>query len=340
LDYTECCGGQLALTLGTTAANPIPPTTLPPPPTGSTYVAFGDSIPTGFTAATCNPSSSTDLFQPNSLDNCGDVKPPYTPYPSGVATGAPSQALGTPDNVGVFGYTAVAADEVYNYGRTDRHWPEYQHVAGASKLVTGALGINDVSPDSSIASYLVNCYNDLQGNANYACILTAAHWMVTKPPDADVKPSQAIHDEMNLLNSVNQRGVTVAVPLYYNPYTENDPACQLLHFIAYAQTRVVNQQLMRWYAPTRTFQYVPTDNLFENHRVGDPNSWMSGRSCSIDDLINAYLPSDLRIAAVPITPNTPGPHGYKAAAILIDFHPTQPGQDAIAHAIVQQLQLH
>lgn len=31
LDYTECCGGQLALTLGTTFGNPIPPPILPPP---------------------------------------------------------------------------------------------------------------------------------------------------------------------------------------------------------------------------------------------------------------------------------------------------------------------
>lgn len=338
VDYTECCGGQLALTIGTTAANPIPPTTPPPPPNGASYVAFGDSIPTGFTAATCNRASPTDIFYPASLNDCSGA-PPATPYPSLVASGAPNSGLGSPDNVAVFGYSAVNADEVYSHGYTDPFWPEYAHVAGATTLVTGALGINDISPDSSIPAYLVNCYEDLILNSPGACILTAAHYMSVTAPNTVVPPYQAIHDEMNLLHAVNDRGADVAIPLYYNPYTENDSSCELLHLVADVQTKVVNQQLERWYPSSPTFQYVDTDPLFEGHRVGDASSWLSGKSCSIDDFINAFLPPDLEIAGVGVTPNTPGPHGAKAAAILIDVHPTQPGQQAIAQAIIAQLGL-
>lgn len=51
VDYTECCGGQLALTLGTSYGNPIPPTTAPPPP--APFIdcpSAGGTLPTHFDA--------------------------------------------------------------------------------------------------------------------------------------------------------------------------------------------------------------------------------------------------------------------------------------------------
>ena len=231
----------------------------------------------------------------------------------------------------------MSADEVFNYGYTDPHWPEYARVSSATRLVTGALGINDVSPDSSIPAYLINCFEDLIGNLDGGCMATAARYMTKTQPGTIVAPYQAIHHEMNLLNAVHERGVTVAVPLYYNPYTENDAGCELLRFVADVQVTLVNNQLERWYPTDAHFQFVDTDGLFAGHRVGDTTSWLSGKSCSVDDFVNTFLPPDLRIASAQVTPNTPGPHGYKAAAIEIDFHPTQPGQQAIADAIVRQL---
>jgi hypothetical protein len=74
VDYTECCGGQLALTLGTTAGNPILPGMSGP------VAGFGDSIAAGYglsSAAEWNVNFLNSRF-PGGDTGC-DLTPPAYP---------------------------------------------------------------------------------------------------------------------------------------------------------------------------------------------------------------------------------------------------------------------
>ena len=316
--------GSLQVTVALQGTSPLP---------GPAYVAFGDSIATGFTSATCNPGSASSLFDGDTLSACYGT-PPTAPYPSLLA--ADVAGLGPVQNVSVFGQTAMGADETFRYGWRTFQWNEYPYVLRATHLVTGALGINDVMLDSEIPSYIVKCLQDIENGTVDRCMSTAAHWLLTVPDGYDVSPYQAIHDEMDVLHQANVNGVHVIVPLYDNPYTDEDPNCSLLHMIAGVQVELVNYVLQKWYVSSASLQYVETDSHFDGHRVGDPQSWVSGKSCDAAQLLNTFLPADLQIAAIPITSPDSAPHGYKAAAILIDPHPTQQGQDAIEEAILRQ----
>jgi len=101
-----------------------------PSPSSPTYVAFGDSLTTGFSIPDCGMNDA-DRYKngcegdPNGLNRMGqkrDPKPTVTPYPERVAS-----ALGLSDGldrVGVFGYTATRANEdVRENNRYSRPWP-------------------------------------------------------------------------------------------------------------------------------------------------------------------------------------------------------------------------
>lgn len=207
------------------------------------YVAFGDSLTTGYSI----PSCTSDKV--NARDGCQGQRP-ATPYPELVRERATGALTNLPlARVGIWGYTADEARTADLDGQNAMGpWePQFRAVAKTTKLVTGALGINDLhfsdpphwatvctksdfsAPGANIpftAFDEANCRNHALEHINGKQMRDAFDQMFLRLGDAQNNSARAV------------------IPLYYNPYAKRSP-CSYLHGIADVIVGELNTELRR-----------------------------------------------------------------------------------------------
>lgn len=206
VDYTECCGGQLSLTLGTTAGNPIPPSS-------SDYLyGFGDSIAAGYGLG---PAAGQNDDNPNA-------------YPAQLAAGLGLSLR----NFASAGACATSTDAVDPYSlrigncTTTGQIPLDQQIANAPaspapKLITLTVGANDI---------------DFQG-----CFQAVVYGTYNNPSQDPCEPKTNLPTNLSLFStslaidlaalngpSGKYPGVPVLITGYYNPMPSgSQPLCVL-----------------------------------------------------------------------------------------------------------------
>lgn len=292
----------------------------PDPSAISQYVAFGDSITTGYSALTCVDDRA------GSKNGCSGFQP-ATPYPNLVADGLSLSPfnLDEMNRVGIWGSTAEEAAKSYDAGTNAYDaahsdagsWePQLIAVGGATQFVSGALGINDMQ------------FNDVP------------HWMqFCLPPEGSVESCEyhaAAHiAEMDpyldrlfyALGRARLRGVNVAITLYYNPMDSNPgpdakEGCEITQYIADVILDALNDELT-----DRALQgglaIADPRGAFDGHGAGSDDPYVFGSTCSDLEAMRA-IPS-----------LAPGGEGFKKTiGILYDPHPRTAGAEAIGEAVL------
>lgn len=351
------------------------------------YVAIGDSTTTGHSVEHCQlegadksypygcPEEPSDgraypdilqsmLGPPYSNDyrvaEPGDYEAVYDAYYEELLDPPVSDAppdlpeLGPPNGhfnrVGVFGYTieeAVNAYEQYPIGvegrdrRENTPWESQLHaVDDAQDLVTVSLGINDMQ-FSSISEWLLEAaVGDPQNKADGL--------LEELTESRGDKPSY-MYQLFRVLERADERGATVVVNLYYNPYHEpyevtvNGPnpqysrtKCEIMHGTADTITQTLNDELKRQ-ANERGLLYADLKTKFnlvgsEDHGAGGTDtsqSWVYGNECSADGVLAGVLPDSWN----PFGQDFLQSGSYQGLAEDFDPHPNSAGSQAIAEEI-------
>src|SRR5690606_28437492 len=119
------------------------------------FVAFGDSLTTGGSVATCQPDRGLSPW------GCTSLPPAATPYPEWLAMALDYRYSSDPDayhqaapgfvpfdlhRAGIWGYTAQEAATAAASGHNaEGDWmPQLAAIEQATELVVGSLGINDL----------------------------------------------------------------------------------------------------------------------------------------------------------------------------------------------------
>lgn len=281
------------------------------------YVAYGDSITTGFSANACSVFDRT-----LSREGCVDFgQRPADPYPLLVSEALGGQYLEM-ERVGIWGQTADDAREEYEDGTdpsSEGPWPaQLRAVDNAAKLVTGSLGINDME-FSDAPFWTSNCITDL-------LCLGAANERVESDP-----VQRGLNRMFDRLAEAGQRGATVMVTLYYIPVDPNMEGCDMTRRIARTIVERLNLELQEkaLLYGTQTGAQIQTVDLvaaFEGHGLGSADPYVYGKTCRDVDALDL----------VPAIIDSP-PIGERVYSIFFDAHPNCNGGEAIARAIVAAL---
>jgi lysophospholipase L1-like esterase len=297
-------------------------------PTGPVYVAFGDSLTTGFSIPTCKENRDQSPW------GCNSANPPATPYPDRVAAalgytfkddpafyrqffpspGFPPLDL---DRVGIWGYQAQEAAKAKAAGKNAKGpWkPQLLAVEQAHGLVTGALGINDLH-FSDVGFWVGKYLRDPRGNR----VRDAARQLI-----ADRKGD---FDAMfaSLAVAKNDRHAKVVVTLIYNPYDNGRLDCKGLRDVGRIITDELDAELARR-ASAAGLLIADFRPGFLGHGAGNGgNSFVFGTDCSAEKAISEKVPS-----WVPFL----GGGGNNAIKQEFDPHPNNQGTDAMAQAILK-----
>lgn len=275
------------------------------------YVAFGDSLTTGFSVPSCDGRRD--------LNRNGCSGPPtVVPYPDRVASALGIAAV---DRVGVWGYTAREAVTAYHAGRSPAReggWePQLAEVDQAGVLVTGALGINDLH------------FGDVR------------HWawlLLQRQVDEHVafhlgQMDGDLTQLFGVLRRARERGAKVVVPLYYNPYDSG--RCIVLPHLADKIVGPLDAELARR-AEHDGLAVADLRAAFAGHGAGSPNSYVFGRACDLATAALAYSAA-WNPFTLPLTLWRGGPHeqGERNIQLLFDPHPNSAGTAAMAQAVLE-----
>lgn len=271
---------------------------------GLSYVAFGDSLTTGYSVGTCAEAYTTRK------NGCAGARP-ATPYPQLVADGLGwpySQAF---ERVGVWGARLERAVAAYENGpdvSTEGPWtPQLQVVDEATDVVTGALGINDLE-FSDVLHWFGHCVEVLGCESHMLEHLASM--------DADL-------DKLfDILGDAEARNAHVLVTLYYNPY-EDMEGCDITYSIAETITYFLDREL-RNRADAVGVESIDLRPVFRGHGAGSADPYVFGLTCKDTDAL-ALLPQWVQDSSFT----------EKAVAVAYDPHPNIKGSEAIADMILE-----
>ena len=294
-----------------------------PPGTGNdfSYVAFGDSLTTGSSVATCKENRQRSPW------GCQEQPTAATPYPDRIA-----QQLGFKYNdkpafyksydsvakldmyrAGIWGYSVQEAAQAQDSGtkpKVQPTWlPQLQAVQQAKQLVTGSLGINDLH------------FSDVKKWAS----------LYVRPGDDHVaKEAQAIiaahsGDFDQLFESLQQakaNGATVVVTMYYSPYSSGQKDCDDLENISNTLVDTLDDELMSR-AHHAGFDVADFRRSFQGHGSGSKQPFVFGTQCKLSSAIADWAPTWLG-----------GGGGKFSLGVGFDPHPNNAGTTAMANAII------
>ncbi len=126
------------------------------------------------------------------------------------------------NRVGIWGYTLRDAAESYRngYNIDGSSWsPQLKEVELAEKLVTGALGINDMH-FSDIPHWMSHCLGvAVYHSSDLGCRAHASEHVQESIND------RSFAELFSALTRAGENGAKVVVTLYYNPYSNDRNAC-------------------------------------------------------------------------------------------------------------------
>jgi hypothetical protein len=291
------------------------------------YVAFGDSVTTGGSVASCSgPALRPRVYSPW---GCNTMQPEAVPYPDRVAqqlgytySDDPlvySNASGIPQRdllrVGIWGYRAQDANQAHidGYNQEGDWIPQLDAIPTAQSLVTGALGANDVKfshVEDWLKLYLKD--GDLVG-PEVQRILTE------RKADFD-----AVFDALSLAKA---NGAKVVVTLYYNPYDTAGLLCSPVRDLAQKIVDALDFELWRR-ATEKGLLIADFRTAFQSHGSGSADPFVFGTACKVTTGIADYVPSW-------ISKNLLNGPGDNNVGIDFDPHPNSNGTSAMASEIMR-----
>ena len=300
--------------LGTTS---LPPAKQNPAPA---YVAFGDSLTTGSSIATCRDDRSLSPW------GCAENPTAATPYPNYVAQALHLTYSNDPKSyqsqaasqdglyrAGIWGYTAQEAVRAQQRGRNEvGSWmPQLDAIKQARQLVTGSLGINDMH------------FSDIGKWARLYITPGGDH--VTKEAQKILRTRAPDFNQLfQSLASARDNGAHVITGLYYNPYDSDNESCQGLKSIGDRIVNTLDEDLL-----TRSHQaglsVADFRRQFTGHGAGSSEPYVFGENCQIDTALRTWAMSIFR-----------GKDAKKAVAIQFDPHPNNIGTMIMANVILQE----
>lgn len=218
------------------------------------------------------------------------------------------------NRVGIWGYTVQEAVAAHRKGRNDEgSWrPQLTAIEGATGLVVGALGINDLQ-FSNVLFWAKNYYN-----AGSAQVALAAHQLIqARAGDFDVLFAS--------LSQAKRNGAQVIVTLYYNPYDSSNRFCGDLENIGNAVVDSLNLELANR-ARSNGFTVADFRPAFRDRGSGTAQSYVFGTQCKTSTAIADWLPSWLG-----------GGGGQEALAAGFDPHPNNAGTQATAQVVTERI---
>lgn len=307
-----------------------PPTTPPPPPNQPDYVAFGDSLTTGFSIPTCTVVNLT-----SSPWGCTG-SPTATPYPDKVATAlgytysdnasvyaatAPNPPPLGLDRVGIWGQTAAEAQADTVPTSADPWEPQLDAITKvkAGGLVTGEFGIDDLH-FSDVSHWAPLMLEDYYLNED----------QVTEEADSTLDSSSvtsALNALFTSLIAAKNKGAKVVVTLVYNPYANSLP-CAPLHNGASELVDALDTDLQER-ATDDGLTVADFRPAFANHGAGSSDPYTFGTQCSITTALYDKVPSWLHL-------QTTSSFDAKVEA-QYDPHPNNEGTTAMANAILEAI---
>jgi len=237
------------------------------------YVAFGDSLTTGYSIPECNPDPKDLDYGKNGCTGNSGV-PTVTPYPERVRS---ALNLANLNRVGIWGYKAAQAKKDAEKGVNAKgKWePQYLAMDKATTLVTGALGINDMD-FSQVQHWFYHC------GVSWAQCQQHADADVAKISGPD-GPLKVMFDHLKVAAAPAPvgRGAKVIIPNYYNPYADNID-CFISHGIANVVVDTLNAELARRAAGTGII-IADAHAKFVGHGAGSSSPHVFGDTCNDED---------------------------------------------------------
>lgn len=233
------------------------------------YVAFGDSLTTGYSNPDCDASKIDRNLSPYGC-NENNLSPTVIPYPEWVESRNAGLEL---KRVGIWGYRASHGIAAAARARNDEgEWrPQFESVIRAKEVVTGALGINDMNW-SDFGPWFFACSPDLQYDAA-ACQAYANERLY------DFEPELA--RMMHFLSRAKLNGALVVIPNYYIAFA-NKTGCETVFNINKTIVSTVNSALSSQ-AGWRGLQIANVYSRFGSqgeHGADSGSEWVFGTECN------------------------------------------------------------
>jgi lysophospholipase L1-like esterase len=296
------------------------------------YVAFGDSLTTGYSIPTCKANLGTSPW------NCNGTRP-ATPYADKVAKALgysysddPSVYLSAAPNlpavqlarVGIWGYTAQQAASDYTKSKdSSGPWDtQLDAITKAHSLVTGELGVNDLH-FSDVGSWSKPMLEDSELGTNR--VTTDAQ---------NILKSKAVSSALDTLFAklkiAKANGARVVITLVYNPYGSNFfHPCHPLHDGAAELVNALDS-VLKARAIADGLLVADFRPAFNGHGAGDSNPYTFGADCSIGSALWDWVPTWLGN-------NRSVNAANKNVDAKFDPHPNDLGTSAMATAILEAL---
>ncbi|MEO5628046.1 MAG: hypothetical protein ABIQ89_04135 [Candidatus Saccharimonadales bacterium] len=283
---------------------------------GIPYVAFGDSLTTGSSIASCLDNRKASPW------GCTETPTAAVPYPDRVARASgyrytDSPEMYKPKNLhdspvdlyrsGIWGYTIKEAAQ-----SGSNHWmSQLEAISRASQLVTGSLGINDLH-FSNIGKWL-------------KLYLKPGADRITPAVEANISANSADFDRLfTALEKAKDNGASVIVSLYYNPYDVDKPSCSELKDIGSRIVDPLDSELTDR-AHQAGFGVADFRWGFQGHGAGSEDSYVFGTECSVGGLLSSWFSAWAQ-----------GGDPKKAISIAFDPHPNNKGTVTMAQSILRE----
>ncbi len=286
------------------------------------YVAFGDSLTTGSSIATCIEDRNASPW------GCKEVPPAAVPYPERLAVDLGMSYSNNPSDyrrellsskqpggyrAGIWGYTLKEAVQAHQNGKNSNgDWlPQIDAISHATELVTGSLGINDLQ------------FSNVQ---KWAKLYLSKDDKITPEARRIIKDHSADFDVLfSSLKDAKSRGANVVLTLYYNPYDTDDAFCQDLKVIGNRLVNTLDAELKRR-SERANLNTADFRKIFRGHGAGSANPYVFGTECRLSSAVISWLPKWLG-----------GGGGVKALAQDFDPHPNDAGTFVMARVIKEHL---
>jgi lysophospholipase L1-like esterase len=295
------------------------------------YVAFGDSLTTGYSQAVCAGLDDRTA----SPWGC-NVSPAARPYPDRVATalglthsdsirqyrlaapGFPPFGL---DRVGIWGYSTQEANaaDISGHDAQGPWMPQLAAIRQAGNLVTGALGVDDIR-----FSYAPNIMNWLKLYA-----LDKSGSFVVKDIDTKIAAISSDLDALfKALDVAKANGAQVVIVLYYNPYDTSKPICGDLKNVTSLVVNTLDGELAAR-ANAHGFLMADPRPAFSGHGSGSNNPYVFGKSCKFTTAMADWTIDKVRRLV--------GLDSNNNLSTDFDPHPNDKGTKAMANAVLAAL---
>jgi lysophospholipase L1-like esterase len=254
------------------------------PAGGPYYVAFGDSITTGYSVAECETNRDGDI------NGCVGANPGM-PYPEALyyLRGGRYRDL---RRVGVWGDTVQEASSNAQAGANPptrgAPWrPQLLEIDNATGVVTGSLVINDMRFSGDFATW-ISLYLKQEASGTGTPLVAA---------EAE-RRIDLIRDDLaymfDKLEAARLRGASVATNNYYNPFAD-DQGCRLTYRLSEILLDVVNVVIDDYAAaagiPVADFYTAMKGHGARASGNTDDTTWVYATTCSAMKFLRSQAPS-------------------------------------------------